>query len=247
MDTGLVDKLHLAFEQVEKKKQPRSSVFRAIHLSEFCQGTQHCCCWCHTDLSCSAFITHCRKWYKYKTPDGWDFWMSSPLPQNCFHFPSIPESQDRVHVPPALYRGSTPSPYSTHCHPHTAQGNGSSLFPLFFVFPESHAHQKCPWNCSLSYRFCGSEAAEMLGLSRKELSMAKNWSLGRQAQINSQLALKKYQPKHFGSLKLQDNMERYCCFLISPPRSVTQNRRYQTQGTDHLNTAILVILLSLWC
>lgn len=178
MATGLVDKLHLAFEQVKKKKKkPWSSVFLAVHLSEFCQGAQHCCWWCCTDLSC-----FCRKCCKYKTPHGWAFWMSSPLPQNCFHFPTTPEGPERPMFHQHFSQAAQQILTAATAISHTVQGNGPSLFPFFFVLPESHAHQKCPWNCSLSYCPEGSmvlcsEAADMLGLSRKELSMAKKWSL----------------------------------------------------------------------
>lgn len=95
--------------------------------------------------------------------------------------------------------------------------------------------------------FRGSEATDMPDLGRKDTSVAKKLLLGRQTQINSQLALKKHQPQNFGSLKLLDYVQRYCSFLIHPLGSIKQNGRPKSQGADHLNVAILVILFSLWC
>ena len=96
--------------------------------------------------------------------------------------------------------------------------------------------------------FCGSEATDMLDLSRKDTCIAKKLLLGRQTQINSQLAPKKTSTPNFRSLKLLDYTQRYGSFSIHPHGSVTQNGRHKSQGAeDHLNVAILVILFSLQC
>jgi len=57
-------------EEKKGKQKPWSSVILAIPLSEVCQRAEEFCCQHHTEPSCSALITHCRKWYKYKAPYG---------------------------------------------------------------------------------------------------------------------------------------------------------------------------------
>lgn len=246
MATGLVDKLHLAFEQVKE----RNNLGVQFSWQSISLDAQHCCCWCHTDLCGSAFITHCRKGCKYKTPHGWDFWMSSPLPQN-FSLPHHPRegpcstsTLHRQHF--KLFLHPLPSPTQF-------KAMAVHFFLSFLYSLESHAHQKRPWNCSSSY--C-TEPSVLLwlwscwqaGPGQVELSTAKKWSLGRQTGLTiNELSENRELPQNLGSLRLQDNMQRYSSFLISPPCSVTQNRRYQSQGADHLNIAILVILFSLGC
>lgn len=248
MATGLGDKLHLALEQVKKKKKTTWEFSFPGNPSVWILPRS---------TALLVLVPHRSVWFCLYHPlqkrvkiQGWGSWMCSPLPQSCFHFPTTPESPERAHVPPftpfTLMFQHFPQAAHQSLPPPTVQGNDSSLFPFFFVFPESRAHQKGPWNCSLSScaeGSCPAWAGRSWAWPRNDL-----WE-GRLRLTDNQLSENRELHQNLGSLKLQDNMQRYSSFLISPPCSVTQTKRYQTQcpcrSFEHCHFSYLILTLVL--
>lgn len=140
MATALVDKLHLAFEQVKKKNNLGVQFSLAIHLSEFCQGAQHCCCWCHTGLPALPLSPTAENGAntRFHLAEICGFaWQ--PTASELFS----PPHQPRVWRGPMFHQHCTQAAHQAlsppAAMPHTVQGNGNSLFPFFFAFPESHS------------------------------------------------------------------------------------------------------------
>lgn len=113
MATALVDKLHLAFEQVKKKNNLGVQFsWQSISLNS---AKEHSTAAAGATQTCLLYLYHPRQkmvqiqdstWLRFVDLHG------SPLPQNCFHFPTSPESGEgpcststvhRQHTKPFLH------------------------------------------------------------------------------------------------------------------------------------------------
>lgn len=189
MATGLGDKLHLALEQVKKKKTTTWGVqfswqFICLnsakeHSTAGAGATQICLVLPLSPTAEKGANTRLR------------FLDVQPTASELFSLPHHPrESREGscstlytfyTHVP-ALSTGSTPKPSSTH-----SPRQWQFTFPFLFCVP----WKPCPPERSMELQPQFLRWRFLPSLGRKELSMAKKWSLGNQTQINRQSALRK--------------------------------------------------------
>lgn len=78
--------------------------------------------------------------------------------------------------------------------------------------------------------------------------MAEKRLLGKQTQINSQLALKNHQSQNLWYPQTTSLHEEIWVLSNNPHSSATLNGRHKNEGAENnFYAVILVILFSLWC